>query len=131
MPGRACQDVSIVSSCRLEPDDVVFLHEQDAGAAFSVQSNFKVITPENAKMNIAFVGNTGHFGNELELAGSESLDGKKDVNVKPQKTFFVFPFGHGMIVPASGLQERSSTSCTRCAAHRLCRGTCRFYCFHG
>ena len=98
-----CQDVharmsALSARAGLEPDDFVFLHEQGAGAAFSVQSNFKVITPDHAKMNIAFVGNTGHFGNEPDLGGSESLDGKKDVNVKPQKTFFVFPFGHGMIV---------------------------------
>ena len=29
------------------------------------------------KMNIAFVGNTGHFDNEINLAGSEGSEGMK------------------------------------------------------
>ena len=46
-----------------------------------------VCQPDHAKMNIAFVGNSGHFGNERDLADSEGFNGKKDVNVKPQKIF--------------------------------------------
>ena len=35
----------------------------------------------------AFVGNTGHCGNEIDLAGLEGLNCKRHVNIKPQKTF--------------------------------------------
>ena len=32
--------------------------------------------------NSAFVGNTGHFDNEIDLAGSEGLEGMKVYNIK-------------------------------------------------
>ena len=34
-----------------------------------------------------FVGKTGHFDNEIDLAGSESFEGMKVVIIKPKKTF--------------------------------------------
>ena len=37
--------------------------------------------------DIAFVGNNNQFHNEIDLAGSESLDGMEVDNVKPQKLF--------------------------------------------
>ena len=38
-------------------------------------------------MNVASAGNTGHFCNEIDLAGSEGLEGMTVVNIKTQKTF--------------------------------------------
>ena len=35
--------------------------------------------------NSAFVGNTGHFDNEIDLAGSEGLEGMELDNIKPQQ----------------------------------------------
>ena len=37
--------------------------------------------------NNAFVGNTGHFHNEIDLASSEGLDGMKIDNIKPRGPF--------------------------------------------
>ena len=39
------------------------------------------------KTNIAFVGNTGHFHNEIDLAGSDRLEGMQVVNVELQRPF--------------------------------------------
>ena len=45
-------------------------------------------------MNVAFVGNLGHFhNNEKELAGSECLDGKKVVKFTPWKIISSSPLG--------------------------------------
>ena len=43
------------------------------------------------------VGSTGH---EIDLAGSEGLDGTKVDIIKPQVDRFVFPVAHDVIVPA-------------------------------
>ena len=51
--------------------------------------------------NGAFVGNTEHFDNEIDLGGSEGSEGMSFSNIKPQTIVFVFPVGHGVIVPAS------------------------------
>ena len=37
-----------------------------------------------------FVGNTGHFDNEVDYAGSEGMVGVKVVNIKPHVGPFVF-----------------------------------------
>ena len=44
---------------------------------------------------------SGHFDNEISLAGSEGLEGLKVCNIKPQK---IVPssVGHSAFVPASG-----------------------------
>eukprot|EP01084_Bolivina_argentea_P046221 85125_1 len=52
--------------------------------------------------NNAIVGNIGHFDNEIDMAGLESFDGIKRVNIKPQVDKFVFPNGKGIIVLAEG-----------------------------
>ena len=46
--------------------------------------------------NIAFVGNTGHFDDELDLAGPEGLEGMKIGDVR-----FVFSVGHGVVISTS------------------------------
>ena len=48
---------------------------------------FNIITLVYMKMNIASVGDTGHFHKEIDLAGSEGLEGMEVVNIKPRKTF--------------------------------------------
>merc|ERR1712232_837954 len=52
--------------------------------------------------NNAIVGNIGHFDNEIDMAGLETLPGMKVENIKAQVDRFVFPDGHGIIVLASG-----------------------------
>ena len=49
---------------------------------------------KNVKYN-TFVGNTGHFDNEVDLACSEGLDGTELDHIKPQKIVIVSPVGHG------------------------------------
>merc|ERR1711971_812704 len=52
--------------------------------------------------NNAIVGNIGHFGNEIDMAGIEGMEGIRVENIKPQVDRFVFPDGHGVIILASG-----------------------------
>merc|ERR1711935_1220230 len=70
----------------------------------SCTGNFKIITLEHMKKmkNNAIVGNIGHFDNEIDMDGLESMKGIKVENIKPQVDRFVFPDGHGVIVLASG-----------------------------
>jgi len=81
-------------------EDVV--HEIDIFV--SATGNFNIITLEHMKKmkNNAIVGNIGHFDNEIDMAGLESLPGMQCDNIKPQVDRFVFPDGHGIIVLASG-----------------------------
>ena len=46
---------------------------------------------------VVCVGSAGH---EIDLAGSEGLDGTKVDIIKPQVDRFVFPVAHDVIVPA-------------------------------
>ena len=48
--------------------------------------NFIIITLDPLLKDNAIVGNTGRFGNEIDLAGSVGLDGMKVDNDKPQKS---------------------------------------------
>ena len=52
----------------------------------SSKGNFNIITLDHMKMNITFAGNTRHFCKEVDLAGSEGLEGMTVLNIKPQKT---------------------------------------------
>ena len=74
----------------------------------SSTGNFNISIFDHMKKlkNNALVGNTGHFDNEIDLAGWEGLEGMKVDNIKPQKIVIVSPVGHGEIMLASGLQER-------------------------
>ena len=47
--------------------------------------NISTLVHTNVLRNTAFVGNTGHFDNEIDFAGSEGLDGMRVDNTKPQK----------------------------------------------
>jgi adenosylhomocysteinase len=50
----------------------------------------------------AIVGNIGHFDNEIDMAGLETLPGVKKVNIKPQVDEWVFSDGHSIIVLSEG-----------------------------
>merc|ERR1712050_170290 len=52
--------------------------------------------------NNAIVGNIGHFDNEIDVAGLETMEGIKVENIKAQVDRWVFPDGHGVIVLAAG-----------------------------
>merc|ERR1712139_572412 len=69
----------------------------------SCTGNYNIIRLEHMKKmkNNAIVGNIGHFDNEIDMEGLESLEGIKVENIKPQVDRFVFPDGHGVIVLAS------------------------------
>lgn len=62
-----------------------------------------ILAEQMAKMkNNAIVGNIGHFDNEIDLAGLESYEGIKRIEIKPQVHRWVFPDGHGIIMLAEG-----------------------------
>ena len=50
----------------------------------------------------AVVGNIGHFDNEIDMAGLESLPGVERRTLKPQVDQWVFPDGHAVIVLSEG-----------------------------
>ena len=52
----------------------------------SSTGHFDIIILDYMEMNVAFAGNTGHFCNEIVLAGSEGLEGMTVLNIKPPKT---------------------------------------------
>nr|WP_300143542.1 adenosylhomocysteinase [Propionicimonas sp.] len=64
----------------------------------------KVITADHmARMkHLAIVGNIGHFDNEIDMAGLESLDGVSKTGIKPQVDRWTFPDGHSVIVLSEG-----------------------------
>merc|ERR1711916_91276 len=49
-----------------------------------------------------FITTTGHFNNEIDMAGVENWPGIKRKNIKPQVDRFIFPDGHGVIILAEG-----------------------------
>jgi adenosylhomocysteinase len=50
----------------------------------------------------AIVGNIGHFDNEIDIAGLETLEGVEKVEIKPQVHEWRFPDGHSIIVLSEG-----------------------------
>ena len=60
-------------------------------------------TAHMAKMkDKAIVGNIGHFDNEIDMAGLESLKGVERINIKPQYDEWKFPDGHSVMILAEG-----------------------------
>ena len=57
----------------------------------SFVSSTSIITFDHMKKlkNNTFVGNTGHFDNEVDLAGSEGFEGTEVDHIKPQKIVLV------------------------------------------
>ena len=62
-------------------------------------NNLNNITVDHTKLSIAFVGNPEQFDDEFDFTASEGLDGKKTVNITPQK-----------IVPSSPLAYRTMSN---------------------
>jgi adenosylhomocysteinase len=50
----------------------------------------------------AIVGNIGHFDNEIDIAGLESMSGAEKIEIKPQVDEWVFADGHSVIVLSEG-----------------------------
>jgi adenosylhomocysteinase len=50
----------------------------------------------------AIVGNIGHFDNEIDVAGLESVAGVERVNIKPQVDEWRFPDGHSIVLLSEG-----------------------------
>ncbi|MGK2955330.1 MAG: adenosylhomocysteinase [Solirubrobacterales bacterium] len=50
----------------------------------------------------AIVGNIGHFDNEIDIAGLESIDGIERIEIKPQVHEWQFKDGHSIIVLSEG-----------------------------
>ena len=65
---------------------------------------YHVVTVEHmAKLkHQAILGNIGHFDNELDMAGLESVPRIKRQTIKPQVDVWTFPDGHSIIVLSEG-----------------------------
>ena len=50
----------------------------------------------------AVVGNIGHFDNEIDMAGLNTLSDVQRINIKPQVDEYVFPDGHSVIILSEG-----------------------------
>jgi len=62
-----------------------------------------ITTAHMAKMkDKAIVGNIGHFDNEIDMAGLETLKGIERINIKPQYDEWKFPDGHSVMILAEG-----------------------------
>jgi adenosylhomocysteinase len=62
-----------------------------------------ILASHMARMrNQAIVCNIGHFDNEIDMAGLESVPGIVKENIKPQVDKWIFPDGHCIIVLAEG-----------------------------
>merc|ERR1712167_58966 len=99
-----CDPICALQAC-MEGFQVATL-EQVVGEVdifVSTTGNFNIIRLEHMKKmkNNAIVGNIGHFDNEIDMDGLESLEGIKREIIKPQVDRWVFPDGHGIIVLAA------------------------------
>ncbi len=81
-------------------DDVV----ESADIFITATGNKDIITAgDMARMkHQAIVGNIGHFDNEIDIAGLESVGGVKRIEIKPQVHEWQFPDGHSVIVLSEG-----------------------------
>ena len=66
--------------------------------------NRDVVTTEHllALKHLAIVANVGHFDNEIDMAGLESLDGAEKVEIKPQVHERRLPNGRSVLVLSEG-----------------------------
>jgi adenosylhomocysteinase len=81
-------------------DEVV----ETADIFITATGNKNVITADDmARMkHQAIVGNIGHFDNEIDMAGLESVPGIEKMNIKPQVDKWTFSDGHAIIVLSEG-----------------------------
>jgi adenosylhomocysteinase len=77
---------------------------ETADVFITATGNKDIITADHmARMkHNAIVGNIGHFDNEIDMAGLESVTGVERVNIKPQVDEWRFPDGHSVIVLSEG-----------------------------
>ena len=52
---------------------------------FIFSTSFITLDHKKKLKNSTFVGNTGHFDNEVDFAGSEGFEGTEVYHIKPQK----------------------------------------------
>ncbi|GAA5211544.1 adenosylhomocysteinase [Microbacterium kyungheense] len=52
--------------------------------------------------HLAIVGNVGHFDNEIDMAGLESLEGVEKIEIKPQVHEWRLPTGRSVLVLSEG-----------------------------
>merc|ERR1711990_220534 len=93
---QACMDGYIVTTL----DDVI----AEVDIVITATGNKGVLTAtQMSKMkNNAIVANIGHFDNEIDMAGLDTM-GCTRLNIKPQVDKFIFPgTGNGVIVLAEG-----------------------------
>ncbi len=66
--------------------------------------NKNVVTIEHlqALKHLAIVGNVGHFDNEIDMAGLESLPGAEKIEIKPQVHEWRLPHGRSILVLSEG-----------------------------
>lgn len=66
--------------------------------------NLNVITTEHMlrMKHLAIVANVGHFDNEIDIAGLESLPGAEKVEIKPQVHEWRLPSGRSILVLSEG-----------------------------
>jgi adenosylhomocysteinase len=66
--------------------------------------NKDVVTVDHllALKHLAVVGNVGHFDNEIDMAGLESLPGAEKVEIKPQVHEWRLPNGRSILVMSEG-----------------------------
>jgi adenosylhomocysteinase len=81
-------------------DDVI----ESADVFITATGNKDIITAgDMGRMkHQAIVGNIGHFDNEIDIAGLESVGGVRRIEIKPQVHEWQFPDGHSVIVLSEG-----------------------------
>ena len=77
---------------------------ETADVFITTTGNKDIITADDMKRmkHQAIVGNIGHFDNEIDMAGLESIDGIERIEIKPQVHEWRFPDGHSIIVLSEG-----------------------------
>ena len=75
-----------------------------ADIIITATGNFNIITSEQMTRmkDKAIIGNIGHFDNEIDMAGLESMEGVTRTNIKPQFDEWTFPNGRSILVLAEG-----------------------------
>ncbi len=76
----------------------------EADIFVTATGNKDVITAQHMSQmkHQAIVGNIGHFDNEIDMAGLQTIAGVQRVNIKPQVDEWAFPGGKTIIVLSEG-----------------------------
>jgi adenosylhomocysteinase len=77
----------------------------DEGNIFvTATGNRDIITTDHMKKmkDQAIICNIGHFDNEIQIDGLNSLKGVRKINIKPQVDKYLFPDGHSIFILAEG-----------------------------